>query len=354
MITITDLRGENSQEILKTIIDDKKVNIKKFFLENPSKIAPKDPESVREWGLAGKIRKRLKDNQFDTRGLSDDDFDRTINRWLDGANLGRFTAYQICIALDLGLEKAKIFFNNHLRIEFAHFNDWREILYYYCIQKGYDLNKTRALYKRCVDEIGLDEESAGIKEKEPSITILTSIIKNAYDIELLKNDELFITYMKEQKENFHNIRGTRRVEIRNIINELKNRHYDGKRYVINSFADAFYEDDDDYNNYDYFKDALDSVSVKKREKNLTREFFILCMLMKGMNSWEDIDATLTIEKNGYPGLDENNIFDACVIEACEYYKRTKGSENELTAYERFCDNMKLMEYERPEKFAFEN
>lgn len=100
-ITKKDLSVENSQEILKNIINDNRTKLRKFFEEWDDETGINTGR-----GLAGNIRKLLKgNNPFEIANISDDSLDRKINRWLDGDNFERFIAYQICIALNLGLER---------------------------------------------------------------------------------------------------------------------------------------------------------------------------------------------------------------------------------------------------------
>lgn len=183
-----------------------------------------------------------------------------------------------------------------------------------------------------------------MKGQEPSVTVLTSVIKNAYDKDMFINDELFMSYMNNQKENFHQIRSTRRrIFLTDIIGKLD------KQYVIESLSNAFFEDDEDLSNDEYFENALNK--IKKRQQNFTREFFILCLLINGKNNWAEIDDMLSMEYINYPELNPNVVFDACVIESCEYYKRTKGK---ISAYERFCENTQFLKYKCPLYFAYDD
>jgi hypothetical protein len=242
-------------------------------------------------------------------------------------------------------------FKHYLNMDFAHFNDWREVLYFYCIQKKRNLKQTYKLYRRCIDEIGLDGEAGIETGRQHNVTILTRTIREAY-MEF-DNDDLFMDYMTNQKENFHEIRSTRRREIMSIISKIGGGDISkGKMLLASSLAGAFFEskaDSDDIDcevdlkNDNYFKDVLDGIADRKQ--NFSREFFILCLLVEGMNSVADIEATLSSQYIDYTGLDVSKIFDACVYEACAHHNP------KITAFERFCDNTRIIEYKRPERFA---
>ena len=352
-----DLRSENSQEILKRFFENEVIETEsgliKFFLDHTDEL------SIKSRGFSVQIANKLNDNSKNPFGSISE---RTVRRWLSGeTTINREYAYQICIVFNLGLEHSETFFKDYLETEFVRFNDWRDILYYYCIEKKYDLITTYDLYQWCINEVETVKEN--IEEKETSVTILTSVIKEAYNKDLLKTDELFISYMKEQKKNFHQIRNTRRRTLVEIIKILgKDDVSKGKKYIADFLANAFFdgkevyadEDKDFYdkeyiNNDEYFRYALEAIVC--RRQNFSREFFILCLLIKGINSWKEIDDMLTTEYIDYPPLGINNLFDACVLEACEYCKRTKSFGNELTAYERFCANTQILKYSRPLTFA---
>ena len=381
MPTKKELCGENGQKILQTIADERWTKLRNFFVDYEEETGIRSGR-----GLPNRIRERLKNNPFETVAIADDSFRTKISRWLNGTTLDRATAYQICIALKLGLDISELFFKDYLNTEFARFNDWREILYYYCLDKGYCLNKTYKLYLRCINEVGLDKQEAGVTIQNPSVTILTSVIKEAYNKDLITNDEVFITYMTEQKENFHRVSNTRRrAMMEEIIGKLIKQYdenevskVDGKLYekdfwrksLLSSLANAFFEDEDkdededndededenndedededeNKNNDEYFEAALNA--IENREKNFSREFFILCMLISGTNSWQKINDMLTEGDIYYSDLNPDNLFDACILEACGHHERTKDS-----MYDRFCENTQLLKYKRPFRFAFED
>jgi len=342
------------------------------------------PDAVSQ-GLAGRILGRLRDNPFVTKAPTE----RTVNRWLSGKTLiSREQAYHICIAFDFGLDKSSDLFVNYLKDEFTRFNSLSEVAYRYAIQQGYDLHEAYGLWQRCLeasDVSGVDAAGAA------NVTILTSVIKSAYNDEAFENagtDDVFLEFIASQKENFHLVRATRR---RDLLNRLKGTGLSFES-IADSLAHAFFVSDDDLDldsefdldsglaNLDggaeedggdsdgegskanrdpepgrllkttqnrYFLDALEA--IEGRRKNFTYEFYVLCLLVCGENDVDEINAALTSTLIGYPELYVNKLFDACVYEACKYAERTN-----TVAYDRFCDNMEALEFSRPEIFAYDN
>jgi len=427
MVTLNDLRGENSREILAGLLEIQgRRELKKFFEDMPEVTF----NPFVERGLAGRILNKIAANPF---GVITE---RTVNRWLDGSTpISRDRAYQLCIAFNLGLEYSETLFRDYLGIEFVRFNDWREVIYYYCLQKTYDLNKTHKIYYQCkdllinlveksiitamalignsieipiskkatekeaqtkaatekvndmlmnaeiveisvdviwdeneqrfdmiiMDNLGLDEcaktvtditittleQKASQKTKYAnSVTILTSVIKEAYKNENFehenKNDKKFIDYIAMNGKNFHRIRSTRRRILReDILSKID------KKYVAGILTGAFYEADDTIGSDEYFSDKLNKIA--DRAINFSREFFILCLLISGTNDYKEIDDILTMEYIGWTELDPNNFFDACVIEACK-----KSDNSKLSACIRFFETMQELQYTRPITFAIES
>jgi len=359
-ITKEDLESINGQQNLKKLKNQVNDRMRVFFTKY---LTETTDETYQAHGLAPEILKKLQNSPFEESDVTE----RTMRRWIDGeTTINRFAAYQICIAFEWGCGLLEEFFT-YLGMDFVRFNDWREILYFYCIEKRKKLDETYKLYNKCI-EIGLDGVTGAAKSGQPSITVLTSVIKGAYPSEIFasddknKSDYKFMEYMEEQKGNFHIIKNTRGKEIirhiNEIINEIKKiKKESGKQDTAPSvFASAFYEDDTKNSNFNYFANAI--TEIKKRRKNFSREFFILCLLINGKNSADEIEDILTSQSIGYPGLYPkndlfDNLFDACVYEACAYYKRHENSNPDITAFDRFCKNTNFLEYKRPGQFAFD-
>jgi len=402
------LCSDNSLDVLKLLRDERAAEFKNFFLDHMN---TKLKGNFRKRGLATDIasNKNLRNNPFEprrriqfppqkpqrglprkkslqiswerfmqiSRNTSKEALRHRIGNYINGnANINRYYAYQICIAFGLGLEHSKVFFEDYLNLEFGSFNDWRDILYYYCIQKGHNLKKTYCIYKRCTSEevglskSGLSQEDVDEEIRKESVTILTSVIHNAYSARQFKNDEAFISFMREQKDNFHTIRGHRRKKLKKFMDDIEKKYatkdWDTLVMISNSFAGAFFEDnydDEDYisenfKDYNpiYFKKRLSSLRGKSKKMNFSREFFILCWLISGGYNIDEIDEILLDEYIKYSEIDVTNLFDAMIYESCKYYERTKEFDHSYvnyTAYERFSDLAQKLSYKRPENFAEE-
>lgn len=338
-MTRQDLENNNSQNNLLKLKNQTSDRIRAFFAEHL-----KESETY----IAAYIFEKLKNSPFEECRISD----RQMRRWISGESaINRFGAYQICIALKWSSDIFEEFFKK-LGIDFVRFNDWREVVYFYCIEKGHDLNKTYELFNRCID-IGLDE-STGESKISPPATIMTDTIKDVYYLKPFINDADFMNFMKEQKHKFHKIRNTRHKEVIEYLEIIKEKLTGVGDTIPQRFSSAFYlNDDPDKKNlrddFNYFSTAI--TAIRKKRKNFSREFFILCLLIsEKSNNVDEISAILTTKRRDYPDLDpENNLFDACVYEACKYHERTKAG----TAYDRFCENTALLEYERPSRFAYD-
>lgn len=343
LITLQDLESEKSQQNLKKLKNQTTDRMRIFFTRH---LAETIDATYREHGLATYILRQLNDSPFEESQVSD----RTIRRWVNGETMiNRFAAYQICIAFKWGSSVFEEFFT-HLGLDYVRFNDWREVLYFYCIEKEYCLNKSFELYQQCKD-IGLDEGTGTSDKGQPTVTILTAVIKDAYELENFKDDTEFINYMEEQRDKFHKIKNTRRQEIAEYLQKIKQNLKGVQGTVPDLFASAFFEDDED-NNLKYFSNAI--TAIKKRRSNFSREFFILCLLISGKNNADEIKAILTSERRDYSDLDPlHNLFDACVYEACKYYEHHAKSNPNITAYNRFRENTIYLEFKRPSQFAYD-
>ena len=313
-------------------------NLKRFFKEMTS-AHNLDPSH----GLGLLIHKKLSSNNaFDTVS------DRQVNYWLEGTKpIGRMSAYRLCIACNIDINNSEILFEKYLGKDFVRFNDWREVLYYYCISKRYDLNKTFELYQQCINEIGLDRDDAGASDGIiHSVTIITHEIKEAFLSEGFNNDESFFNCMALKKDKFHRVIGGRRRYMIDILRSLgDDKRLDmtdaqkikkGKEKLKGELTKAFhlstkgnkrhYHRDDE----GYFSKFLDK--IEQRKTNFNRDFFILCLLIDGMNTPEEIHEVLTDTVIGYTTLrPKGSFFDSCVLEAC---KRSKSSGE--SAYTAFC------------------
>ena len=346
-----ELRGENSRDKLKEINDNEidRTAYQALFLEEYMTDQTKQFRLpfVRR-GLGTKLSRES--NPFPSVPSR-----QRCTDWLRGEHkMPRAAAHQLCIILGLGELHSKNFFNNYLFTELTRFNEWTEVFYRYCIEKLYDINQAYKLYNRCIEEVRLNDKDAVAARDNQKITIMTSDIEKAFNMETFINEEKFIEYMETQKEKFHNIRNTRRRKILEIIEAIK---------PHSLLADAFYidsrdeiEDDEDndddeeeypnftYPNDEYFRDYI--MRIKNRSANFSREFFILCLLAKGINGYWDINNVLTSEHMGFMSLDVRNTFDACVYEACVH---SDGSN--LSVYYRFYENIQLIKYKRPKTFT---
>ena len=333
------LRDENSRKVLHDIKIGQEERVVEQSIRFFEEYLPEHVDDFKRWGLGTRLAKNPLSFELGEDG--NPVTSQSCNRWLGGEEkMPRAAAHQLCILLNLGLEDSEIFFNIYLSSEFTRFNEWTEVLYRYCIEKEYDIQKTYELYLRCAKEAKLSDDVAVNERANKSVTILTSVIKGGFDLNILFDDNRFIDYMIEQKDNFHDIRSTRRREIIKIMKSL------GKDYLASNLAEAFYYEDDDEGdvNEEYFLEALKQ--IEKRSLNFSREFFILCLLIGGKNSTSAINHALVFESIDFPSLNVNNIFDACVFEACE-----QSDDSELSAYIRFCENTKEIKFTRPRYFA---
>ena len=337
-LKLEDFENNNSQSNLKKLKKQVEEKRKDFFAKRKDFFAT----HIDETHIAAYIRKKLKDNPF-----KDCDVDeKTIRRWITGESpIKRFAAYQICIALEWDSEIFEEFFKE-LAIDRVRFNDWRDVVYLYCIEKGHNLHQAHEFFKQCI-AMGLDEDTGELKIDEP-IATMTTVIRNAYYLTSFDNDTDFLNYIKEHKYKFHRIRKTRQEEIIKYLDELKVPDDEIPQLFANAFCPYNPAAINQRNDYTYFSNVIKT--IRKREKNFSRDFFILCLLVKGINNADEIKEILTAERRDYPDLDPtNNLFDACVYESCKYSERNKNT----TAYDRFCDNTQFLEYIRPSEFAYD-
>lgn len=347
-LALEELKGSEGQSKLKIIqeLEEKhnSDNLKKFFVHY---MREEFGEEFQPNGIGAHLVRIFDESPFKAYTQ------QTFNRWLRGEEkINRPAAHQICMLFGLGLKHSGILFREYIDTEFIRYNEWQEVLYRYCIEKKYDGDKVCELYERCLNEIELDGDETITDDESHSVTILTAVIKEAFHLQRFIDDEQFLKFMKQQKDNFHRVRSTRRrqmMEIFKLINKdaLADKladafHWEDIGGVDDDFADA---DNDEWSiNRAYFKDYLDK--IENREENFSRELLILCMLISGMNSWREVNDMLTLEYIDFSELNVNSTFDACVIEACEYSKRSTDS-----AFKRFCDNTYFLKYKRIKTFA---
>jgi len=358
------LNSDMSLEVLTLLRDVRTFKFKDFFLEYMN---ANFNGNFQERGLAGKIAKELLNNPFDNPPVNKNSLRVRVSRYIKGnTNLNRYYAYQICIAFKLALNHSKEFFKNYINMEFAPFNDWRDILYYYCIQKGHGLKETHVLYKRCIGkEVDLNESGQSQKDideetNRESVTVLTSVIHNAYLNKNFIDDEEFIAFMRDQKDNFHYIRGSRRKKLKEFLSDIEKNTFDGWNLIgqiNNLFAGIFFEDDyEDYNretpeddSITYFREKIASLRGKSKKINFSREFFILCWLISGGDDINELDDILLDEYIKYSEISMTNFFDAMIYEACCYHERNK----ETSVYDRLCELTHELQYKLPNDFAKE-